>query len=73
MERYKDDMLEDAKQPMSMIPECKIEVIGKNANKMVDWVANQTRKGMSYSRWSKCLPFFLVCILDKDGLPAPHR
>ncbi|OMO94917.1 reverse transcriptase [Corchorus capsularis] len=46
--------------------------VKREANMAADWVAVQSRLGMSFAELSRYKPSSLVRILDKDGLPAPH-
>ena len=56
---------------LELIPNWKLNVVKRSANAAADWLAVQTRLGMSMSDWRGHLPFSLVGILNKDGLPAP--
>ena len=50
----------------------KFSKIKREANKAIDWLFEQVRKGMSLTNWVYVLPSFLVHILNRDGLPTPH-
>ena len=50
----------------------KFSKIKRSANKTTDWLAKQVKQGMSLTNWVYLPPSFLVHILSRDGLPAPH-
>ena len=52
--------------------EVKFVKIKRSANRAVDWLAKQVKKGMILLNWVYIPLFSLVHILSRDGLPPPH-
>ena len=64
-------LIKDIQALLLQIPEKKILLIRRNANKAADWVSAQAIKGMCGKGWLQLPPSSLVFVLTHDGLPAP--
>ena len=64
-------LIKDIQALLLMVPEKRILLIIRNANKVANWVAAQAIKGMCGKRWLRLPPSSLVFVLNNDGLPAP--
>ena len=64
-------LIKDIHALLSQVPEKKIHLIRRNANRVADWVAAQAIKGMCGKGWLRLPPSSLVFVLNNDGLPAP--
>ena len=63
----------DIKQMMKLITDCKVEVVSRNANKVANWVATQTRKGLSCPDPEGRHVATVVCPRVSHSFPEPNQ